>query len=342
MDKYYKFKNLVIGEFFDSAMSDVESSIILFRDENRRYFLNSIILLSLALEKLLKARLFAISPLLLKKDTKPSDLMLLHKEPQSFGVNFIQSQQHLFIGLDQAWKLVCQEDPEIEDNYHGIFADIKRYRNHHVHTFCRLPTEITMKATYFTLIKMLEQIHSKLYDMKFSTHKDIKDSIYPEIYDDLFELIEDFQIAGELEAVRLKNLELIKKYKIKTIKQFSKYNKDWHSDHDIPDIECPFCFEENGFTGATIEADYREDKEGDLMVFEPPSGFSAEFHCFVCLSCGAFVDSETIFDELEVGSEMVKPHALTFDWDIDNGVNDIKPSFPDRKGYFDGIEVMWH
>lgn len=336
-------KRRIAKNFFESALSDIESGLLLFKyDDEFRYFFNSLISFCIALEKLTKANLFLHSPLHLKKEINHKDLLNFKKNPRSFGERFIQDHQHNFIGLDEAWNRLVTLDESFNE-YDLVVSELAKARNHHLHTFAKQLTTLTMKLLFVKVWSLLNVLHREIEEqISATTVKNIGDALEDGMLDHLNQLVEEFEPSVEFEERRSENLKWLRSQKKPiSISDFVAQTSHWNGEHIIGPIKCPVCNEESGHVGCYLEEERRTDSEGDLVAWEPPSGFSAEFTDFICLSCGAYFDSMSTLESIDIDVDLDLPSHLTFRWDINEGISNVSPSYTDRKGYAGGMPVDW-
>ena len=329
--------NSTIEKLLNSAASDIEAGLILFNTSREKYFLSIIISFSTSIEKLCKVILLCKHPLTLKLAIKPEELLRYEHDPRGFTESLFSDHQESLVGLSAAWERVSAIETSLK-SYDAIVKDISKYRNHHFHSYCAPPSEIALKAAFSIAWRLCSELYEKI-PTSLRKHS-LKETLGDGLFDRIDELTDEFIVATDFAEEQKRVKAFLKKMKKRTISEFAKTWTGWDCETELGPVECPFCNKNFGFTGCTLEPDYREDNEGTVYSWESPEGFTAEFQCFVCLECGAFVDSTSVFEELGKDGDSVKPPCVSFDWDIEEGLTDIEVVDPKEETAF-GKEVYW-
>jgi len=339
-----KIDRNVVENLLNSAGSNIDATSLLLKYQIKdEQTINSICNLWYAIEKLIRANLYIINPLLLKKKSTSADILLTSLDQKAFNSNYVLKLHNDSISVKEAWELLLDATPNLK-LLSAYFDEGVHIRNDQTHLFCTRPPALTLKKAKrdaWVIIQHLcdsisafaaEKQELKGFDC---TAKRLFSD--PEALRELENEVQKFNLRHEFEIIQEENKKLIAK---------NKHFHDLLQRSDIVpvehyfDVNCPVCNEPNGHVGISIDENYRVDNEGDEAWWEGPIHYEVYFENFACDHCGACVTSLSVLSDLGYDVDLITPE-LVIDWDINEGVQNITAEYPDRKGFHMGSSITW-
>ena len=336
----------VIEKLLDSARTNIDAALLLLdHQKHDEQTLNALSNFWFAIEKLIRATLFAYHPLLLKKSPTPNDILKATQSTERFDSNYILGLRDKAVSVSIAWKLLCEAVPTLE-HLSKYFDEGSKIRNQQTHSFCPRPARLALakgkKDAWVIIEKLcvaLKTVADKkdtLQGLDCSSKRLVSDSA---ALQELKNEVDRFDLRHDFQLVQEGNKKLIAEGK-----DFQDLLR--HSDIDPVEhyftINCPICGKSEGHVGITLEENYRIDNEGDEAWWEGPVQYDAYFEHYVCSSCGTCVNSISILSDLEYDVDSLTPH-LHIDWDINEGIaNVVAEPHLDKVSCEEVSDVFWN
>lgn len=332
----------VIEKLLDSARTNIDAALLLLdHQKDDEQTLNALSNLWFAIEKLIRANLFACHPLLLKKAPTPKDILDATQSPERFDSKYILGLRDKAVSVSVAWKLLCEAAPTLE-RLSKYFDEGSKIRNQQTHSFCPRPAPLALtkgkKDAWVIIEKLcvtLKSVADKketLQDLDCSSKRLVSDSAALQEFKK-FNLRHDFQLVQDA------NKELIAQGK--DFHELVRHSEIDPAEHYFT-IDCPICEKSEGHVGIALEGSYRIDNEGDEAWWEGPVQYDAYFEHYVCSSCGTCVSSLSVLSDLEYDVDSLTPH-LYIDWDINEGITNVAAEpYLDKVSCEEVSDVCWN